>query len=114
MGGCELLEPRELVSGAPAGPPTQVGERRFQWGGGRDEVVEAVGEFGVGSVDSFGLPPNSPERVRVRDVDAVVIPVGDEGVGQVAVTWQVRDCPYTLWLAPGTTLDEAIAYAPRF
>jgi hypothetical protein len=114
IGGCELLEPRELLSGGAAGQPTRVGDRRFAWGSGPDRLTEAVGEFGVGDPDSLGIPDGSPQRVIVRGANAVVVPVGDEGVGEIAITWQSAECPYTIWLAPGTTLQDAIRYAARF
>lgn len=114
VGGCELLEPRELLSGGAAGQPTRVGERRFEWGFGPDRLTEAVGEFGIGAPDSLGIPDVSPQRVIVRGTEAVVVPVGDAGVGEVVITWQVAECPYTIWLPPGTTLENAIRYAARF
>jgi hypothetical protein len=114
IGGCELLEPREVLSGGAAGQPTRVGDRRFAWGSGPDRLTEAVGEFGVGDPESLGIPNGSPQRVFVRGANAVVVPVGDEGVGEIAITWQSADCPYTIWLAPGTTLQDAIRYAARF
>jgi hypothetical protein len=52
--------------------------------------------------------------VIVRGANAVVVPVGDERVGEIAITWQAAECPYTIWLAPGTTLEDAIRYAARF
>lgn len=114
IGGCELLEPRGLLSGDASGQPTRIGDRRFVWGSGPDRLTEAVGEFGVGHPDSFGIPGESVQRVSIRGADAVVLPVGDEGVGEIAITWQAKACPYTIWLAPGTSLEDAIGYAARF
>jgi hypothetical protein len=90
------------------------GDARFAWGQGPDQLVEAVGTFAVGRPEEFDLPIDSKQRVEVRGEAAVAIPIGDDGVGQVALTWQSGDCPYTVWLAPGHSLDAAIRYAAAF
>lgn len=118
INGCEVLWPRELVSGAPARSFRMVGPGTFEWGAGEDAVGVAVGQFPDGDPDgdpeSFDLPPNSPQRVQVRGDPAVIIPIGDEGIGQIAIAWRSGDCPYTLWLAPGVTIEEAADFAARF
>ena len=114
VGSCEVLVPRELMSGAAPGSPRALASGRFEWGIGDDRLTEAVGEFGVGDPSSLGVPEGSPQRVKVRGVDAVVVPVGDEGIGQIVITWQSGACPYTLWLAPGATIERAADYAARF
>jgi len=90
------------------------GDARFAWGQGPDQVVEAVGTFDVGRPETFDIPIGSKQRSEVRGQPALIIPLGDEGVGEVAMIWQSGDCPYTVWLAPGRTLDEAIRYAAGF
>lgn len=111
--GCELLEPTVLISGMRPGPVQRIGPDRFAWGSGLDHLTEAV-EFAIGHPDSFGIPDGSPQRVIVRGEPAVVVAVGDDGVGQVVITWLAGDCPYTVWLAAGVTMEQAVAYAPRF
>lgn len=111
--GCELLEPTVLISGMRPGPVQRVGLDRFAWGSGQDHLTMAV-EFAIGHPDSFAIPDGSPQRVLVRGASAVVVPVGDDGVGQVAITWLADECPYTVWLAAGVTVEQAAAYAPRF
>lgn len=114
VGQCEALVPRALPSGADPGPPRRDGEGRVSWGIGSDQVVEAVNEFGVGDPVTLGVSPDSTQWVTVRGARALVVPIGEEGVGQVAITWRTGDCPYTVWLAPGRTLDDGIRYAARF
>lgn len=114
IGRCEFRIPRELVSGATPRSARAMEPGRFQWGIGEDTVVEAVGEFGVGDPESLGVPPGSPQRVTVRGAPAIIVPIGDEGIGQFAITWRSGDCPYTLWLPRGTTLERAADYAGRF
>lgn len=114
VGQCEALVPRALPSGAEPGPPRLEGQGRVSWGVGSDQVGEAVNEFGVGDPATFGVAPDSRQWVAIRGARALVIPIGEEGVGQVAITWSAGDCPYTLWLAPGHTLDDGIRYAAQF
>ncbi len=116
IGSCELLVPRELPSGAAPGAPRVLATGRV-WGIGDDALVLSVGQFRpgvVGGPPAFGLPEGHPQRVRVRGVDAEVYLVGDDGVGSIGIIWQRGDCPYTLWLADGTTVAEAADYAVRF
>lgn len=84
------------------------------WGLGSDRLTEAVGEFGIGDPEELAVPEGAAQHVIVRGARAVVVPLGDEGVGEMAITWRSADCPYTIWLAPGTTLQDAIDYAARF
>lgn len=112
--GCEVMRPRELMSGAPAGSLRMMGPGTFEWGAGEDAVGVAVGQFRAGDPASLDLPRDSPQRVQVRGDPAVIIPIGDEGIGQIAIAWRSGDCPYTLWLAPGVTIEEAADFAARF
>lgn len=113
VGGCPLITPNFLPSGALPGEPRPAGKGRFEWGSGQDRVTEAIGVFGIGDPDEFRIPPDSQQWVNVRGVRALVVPVGDEAA-EIAFTWQAGDCPYTVWLAPGHTLAEAITYAAGY
>lgn len=114
VGQCEALVPQALPSGAEPGPPRREGEGRVSWGVGSDRIIEAVNEFGVGDPVTLGVSPTSRQWVTIRGAQALVVPIGDDGVGQVAITWSAGDCPYTVWLAPGRTLDDGIQYAAQF
>jgi len=114
IGRCEVLVPRMLPSGAAPGAPTPAGEARLSWGSGSDRVVEAVGVFGVGDPTQFGVPQTSRQWVSVRGSPGIVVPVGEESRGEIAVTWQTADCPYTVWLTPGHNLEDGIRYAADF
>lgn len=114
VGQCEALVPRALPSGAEPGPPMRESEGRVSWGVGSDRIIEAVNEFGVGDPVTLGVSPDSNQWVTVRGAQALVVPIGDDGVGQVVITWSAGDCPYTMWLAPGRTLDDGIRYAAQF
>lgn len=114
VGQCEALVPKALPSGAEPGPARREGESRVSWGVGSDRIVEAVNEFGVGDPATLGVSPDSAQWVSVRGARGLVVPIGEEGVGQVAISWRVGACPYTLWLAPGHTLDDGIRYAALF
>lgn len=116
--GCEPLVPRELPSGAAPGPPEVLAPGIFGWGDGTDALTLEVGAFGVEDwaywLDPPDLKEGHPQRVRVRGVDAVIYLAGDDGVGSIGIIWQQGDCPYTLWLADGTTVVQAAEYAARF
>ncbi|HSW42065.1 MAG TPA: hypothetical protein VLM76_06115 [Patescibacteria group bacterium] len=116
--GCELLLPRELPSGAAPGPPLVLGPGAFGWGTGSDALTLEVGTFGVEDwaywLDPPGFREDHPQRVEVRGADAFILLVGDDGVGSIMIIWQRGDCPYTLWLADGTTVVAAADYAARF
>ena len=111
---CEVLVPRTLPSGAAPGEPNPAGDGRFSWGFGADRVVEAVDEPGVGDPATQGVPRTSKQWVSIRGSPGLVIPVGDDGVGEITITWLAGECAYVVWLAPGHTLDEAIRYAGNF
>ena len=115
---CALVEPRQLPSGAAPGSPEAPARGTFRWGSGRDALTLEMGTSGIEDwtywVDPPDLDEDHPQRVEVRGVDAVVYLVGDDGVGSIAIIWQQDDCPYTLWLADGTTIREAADYAVRF
>ncbi len=49
-----------------------------------------------------------------RGDPAIAIPVGDPPVGQITIGWSSNGCDYTVWVGPGLTLEEAIAYAQRY
>lgn len=114
VGNCEALVPQSLPSGAQPGTPRREGEGQVSWGGGSDQVTEAVNEFGVGDPLTLGVPPDSRQWVTVRGERALVVPIGEEGIGQIAITWRAGDCPYTIWLARGHTLEDGLRYAARF
>lgn len=102
------------MSGVPADTFRMVAPGTFEWGAGEDAVAVAVGQFGVGDPESFDLPPDGPQRVEVRGDPAIIIPLGEEGVGQIAIAWRSGDCRYTVWLAPGVTIERAAEFAARF
>lgn len=76
------------MSGAPADSFRMVGPGVFEWGAGENAVAVVVGHFGAGDPAFLDLPQDSPQRVQVRGDPAVIIPVGDEGIGQIANTWR--------------------------
>lgn len=88
-------------------------EPRVAWGNGDDQVSQAVGVNR--SAEWFpNLPADDPQRTAVRGDPAIAIPVGDPPVGQITIGWSSNGCDYTVWVEPGLTLDEAIAYAQRY
>jgi hypothetical protein len=130
---CEPFEPEVLPSGAKPGearphPDEKPVDFMRAWGAGRDQVavgwgqemLDATGE----EADDFAPQDWAPQQVVVKDgVRRVVIPIGDQGVGQIAVRFVMDDCPYSLWLPSGLdkegrpwgyTLAEALEYAQRF
>lgn len=114
VGQCVAIAPQALPSGAEAGAPRREADGRVSWGVGPDRVVEAVSEFGVGDPATLGVPPDSRQWVTVRGERALVVLIGEEGVGQIAISWRAGDCPYTIWLSPGHTLEDGLRYAARF
>jgi hypothetical protein len=86
------------------------GLRTVRWGSGADVVVLAVGAATAGRLDDLR---DAPEAV-IRGNAGRVVMVGDEGVGEVALTWEEDGCPYTAWLPPGTLLVDALDYASRY
>lgn len=111
VNGCPVVAPKTLPSGAPAGEPVTAADGRIAWGAGTDLVIEAIGQLALGDPDTLGVPPDSDQRVEIRGNPGVVLPIGDEGVGEIAIVWEAGSCRYTIWLAPGERLKEAITYA---
>ena len=83
------------------------------WGEGDDRVFQVVGvNHNEEWFDVLG--DRDPQLTTVRGDRAAVIPVGDPPVGVIMIGWSSDDCDYTVWIGPGLTLKEAIAYARRY
>jgi hypothetical protein len=106
--GCPVLTPRVLPSGAAPGEPSFVEGNRV-WGQGTDRIALAAGEAPLGSPAEWLADPAVPRTV-VRGLEAAIVAIGDGGVGEMAILWRQEGCTYTLWLAPGTTVEQAMAY----
>ncbi len=107
---CEPPIPSEMPGGQRAGPGVRellAGRRTIRWGTGEDRVILAPGHDALAGA-------SDGEPVVVRGHEGRLTAVGDEGVGEVLFTWSDGTCANTVWLAPGTTLDEARDYAERY
>jgi hypothetical protein len=110
---CGIPAPTVMPSGRPPGFGVLTlldGLRTVRWGSGADVVVLAVGAATAGRLDDLR---DAPEAV-IRGNAGRVVMVGDEGVGEVGLTWEEDGCPYTAWLPPGTLLVDALDYASRY
>ena len=110
---CPILAPSQTPEGAPIGPfrsELRDGTRYVRWSQGSDAVTLAVGAPVIGRPSELG----DMAATMVRGQPARVVPIGDEGVGEVALVWDEDGCTYTAWLAAGTTIDVALEYASRY
>lgn len=110
---CEVPIPSTMPDGREPGFAVLElldGHRSVRWGEGDDAVRVAIGVAVLGPPSELddGMP------VTVRGHDGRAILIGDEGLGEAAFSWAEGGCDYTAWLAPGTTLDEAVEYAGRY
>lgn len=80
------------------------------WGEGPAQVtLRAASPAVLPALPVDGYP------VEVRGESGLVIPVGDEGVGQILVRWgRGGDCAYAMWLEPPLGLEHAIQYAEDY
>ena len=107
---CAVPVPAEMPGGERVGSGVleMIGGRRtVRWGSGANAVVLAVGWDPLGS-----LPASEP--ATVRGLPGNIVLIGDEGVGEVALSWEEDGCPYTAWMGAGTTLELARDYAERY
>jgi hypothetical protein len=115
-GACQPVAPRTLPSGALTGPPRVAkidGTWHVTWSLAAEQVAQAVERVGIGGAPA-GLARDAAPNAVVRGQAAVVVPIGDAPVSQIAIAWNIGDCAYTVWVGPGLTLDEAMAYAGRY
>ena len=110
---CRPIPPTTLPDGTP------VGEARLQegdygplavWGESSQYPVHQGFGYTVFDASELGDGPTT----TVRGNNAVIVPIGDGHVGQIAVVWAENSCVYTVWVGPGLTLDDAIAYAESY
>jgi hypothetical protein len=110
---CPVVGPAETPSGRPAGPyrsELRDGVRHAQWSSGEDVVTVAVGVPVIGGLaDLAGMA-----ETTVRGHPARIVPIGDDGVGQIALVWEEGACTYTAYLAAGTAVEAALEYASRY
>lgn len=110
---CAIVGPTVTPNGRPSGfnrSELRDGARFVQWSSGEDVVTLVVGVPILGRLDDLEDMP----ATTVRGRPARVVPIGDDGVGEIALVWEEAGCTYTAYLAAGTTLDAALDYASRY
>lgn len=120
LAGCPVLAPVELPSGAPttaARDNTQSPGQQVSWGSGTDTVTQRIDIQEA----AFEMPPvDEVAEVLVRGHMGFVTIVTDwpQSIDPadpiVQIGWAEGDCLYTVWLAPGVALDEALEFAGRY
>lgn len=108
LAGCQPIAPSQLPSGAAPGAAVEgvsAGTKQFVWGTGRDRVEQLL------EIEFTGAQlPNA----TVRGHDATVFRMPSHDEWDLAFSWSESDCHYTVFLAPGTSTDEAMDYAGRY
>lgn len=114
---CEPIAPRELPSGAAPGHGVEdvaAGAKQVVWGSGHDRVEQIVG------LTFYWTPglDDDPTRVgtlKVRGQPATVYRFGpDSGDWDIGFSWDEDGCGRTVFLALGTTSEQALEYAARY
>ena len=106
--GCRPVTPRQLPSGAPPGDPIEdvaAGAKQVVWGSDSDRVEQLI---------DLSLPGTRIADVTVRDQPASLYRVTSDDEWDLAFSWHQDGCDYTVFLAPGTSPDQAVDYAARF
>lgn len=115
--GCVPIAPRELPSGAAPGAGVEDvagGAKQVVWGSGPDRVEQIVG---VTYWETFGLPdsPTLIARATVRGRAATIFRMSPESSdGLLGFSWAEEGCDRSVFLAPGTTPEQAEDYAARY
>jgi hypothetical protein len=115
--GCVPIAPHELPSGATPGAGVEVvsgGAKQVVWGSGADRIEQIVGltyweTFGAGD------GPTLVKSLEVRDQPAVLYRMSPESSDwDLGFSWAEEDCDRTVFLALGTTPEQAEEFAARF
>lgn len=115
-GACQPIAPRTTPSGTLPGPHGVKeidGTWQVTWSTGVEQVTQVVGTIGKAHAPA-GLDPDAAPNAMVRGRPASVIPIGDAPISQIAIVWSVGDCEYTMWVGPGLSVEDAMAYAGRY
>jgi hypothetical protein len=115
--GCVPIAPRELPSGAAPGQGVEGvsgGAKQVVWGSGGDRVEQIVG---LTYWDTFGAE-DSPTLVRsttVRGHPAMLYRMNPQWSDwDLGFSWAEDGCDRTVFLAPGTTPEQAEDFARRY
>lgn len=114
--GCVPIAPHELPSGAAPGTGVEGvsgGAKQVVWGSGSDRIEQMVG---LTYWDTFGAEdsPTFVKSVEVRGQPAILYrmsPLSSDW--DLRFSWAEEDCDRTVFLAPGTTPEQAEDYAAR-
>ena len=115
---CEPIAPRELPSGATPGQGVEgvtAGAKQLVWGSGADQVEQVVGltfYFTPGWDDD----PTLVGTLDVRGQPATVYRFGPNSPDgwDIGFSREEDGCGRTVFLAPGTTPEQALDYAARY
>ena len=109
---CLPVAPKQLPDGSAAGDMRVVDRQgkhlMVTWGAGSALVAQKVG---VDDLDIIGL---EEARIRRPGPDVFLMLVGDPGVGQTALAFEVGVCTYTVWLTPEVPMSRARTFARRY
>lgn len=110
--GCGPVAPRELPSGAPPGAGVagvSGGALEVGWGRGPDRIEQDV------DLNYFDESSTFLASAQVRGHAATLFRMDPHsGDRDVAMSWAEDVCDYTVFFAPGTSLQQAAGYASRY
>jgi hypothetical protein len=116
--GCVPIAPRELPSGAPPGQGVEgvtAGAKQVVWGAGGDRVEQVVGLtfYWIRGMDD---DPTLVGWLDVQGQPATVYRFGPNASDDwdIGFSWDEHGCGRTVFLAPGTTPQQALDYASRY
>jgi hypothetical protein len=114
--GCVPIAPHELPSGAAPGPGVEDvagGAKQVVWGSGSDRVEQIVG---LTYWETFGLQdsPTLVAKATVRGIAATIYRISPESGWGLGFSWAEEGCDRSVFLAPGTTPEQAEDYAARY
>lgn len=110
--GCRGIAPRELPSGSAPGQGVEGvsgGAKQVVWGSGQDRVEQIVG------ISYYDGLATLVRDTGVREHQATLYRLGEDQDGlDLAISWTEDDCSYTVFLAPGTTVESATSFASGY
>jgi hypothetical protein len=115
--GCIPIAPSELPSGAAPGPGVEdvaAGAMQVVWGSGPDRVVQIVG---LTFWETFGTDesPTLIAQATVRGQPATIYRMSPQSSDwDIGFSWAEEGCDRSVFLAPGTTPEQAEDFAARY
>ena len=115
---CEPIAPHELLGGAAPGQGIEgvtAGAKQLVWGSDTDRVEQVVG-LTFYATPGLDDDPILVGTLNVRGQPATVYRFGPNSSDgwDIGFSWFEDGCDRTVFLAPGTTPEQAMDYAARY